>query len=171
MPKPTGPKPRPKALRLLRGEPASQINFAEPVAPTGNIEPPAWLTGAAADKWRELAPMLASMGVLADPDRDLLGRYCCVFERWLVAMEACRKGLDVLHHRDENGRVYSSQVSPYGTLMRRLGDQMTSIATEFGMSPSSRSRLTGSTAAAKPVDPLDAWLSKYETPSPKREVS
>lgn len=153
-----GRKPAPKALRILRGDRACRINAEEPEAPPANLEPPAWLgDGVARDKWAELVPLLVTMGVLTDADRDSLSRYCVCHEAWLKAVDACRRGLDILIHRDESGRIKNAQVGPHHTIMRRLGAELDRIACEFGMTPSSRTRLKGS-AGVERSDPLSQWL-------------
>jgi len=141
-----GPKPAPTALRLLRGDRPSRINHAEPIAPVGNTEPPSWLEGAALEKWRELVPLLQKMNLLTDADRDGVGRYCIAFERYVHALGICRKGLDVMHHKGPNGRIVSSQVSPFASLLRRYADAMDRAAAEFGLTPSARSRIVGTAA-------------------------
>jgi len=155
-----GRRPIPKNLRILRGVHLERVNDAEPEPPTTNLEPPAWIgNGEALAKWRELVPLLVSMRVFTDADRDAVARYCCLHERWVAALDVCRRGFEVMHHKDANGRVYNSQVSPYATIVSKMHAQLLRIAAEFGMTPSSRTTLKGSAAPEK-ADPLQAWLTQ-----------
>lgn len=155
-------RPVPKSLRILRGDHPERVNHDEPEPPTSNLAPPEWIgTGAALAKWNDLVPLLVQMRIFTDADRDAVGRYCCLHERWVVAMEACRRGLEVLHHKDENGRIYNSQLSPYATLVHKLHSQLLRVAAEFGLTPSSRTQIKGS-AALQEADPLSTWLRDWD---------
>jgi P27 family predicted phage terminase small subunit len=154
------PRPIPKKLRILRGRHLERVNHAEPEPPTTQLDPPGWIgTGEAHAKWQELVPLLMGIGVFTDADRDALARYCVLHERWLAAVDACRRGLEVMHHRDKEGRIYNSQISPYATLVHKLHGQLLRIAAEFGLTPASRTSIKGN-AAIEHADPLSAWLTR-----------
>ena len=144
-----GRKPTPTALKLLRNNPGRRpLNTAEPKPPAGRTGPPAYLTGAAATEWRRLAPELARLGLLTTIDRDALAAYCQTFARWRDAEAAVKKHGMVLKGRD-GGPV----LSPYVTIANRALAQLRGWQTEFGMTPSARSRVS-TVAAEKPADPF-----------------
>jgi phage terminase small subunit len=77
-----GTKPKPTTLKLLAGVHPYRVNGSEPIAPAGIPDPPGYLDGRALELWQELAPMLASMGVLTLADRHALALLCDSYSRW-----------------------------------------------------------------------------------------
>lgn len=158
MAKPGRPK-QPTQLRILRGNPSKEkIPTDEPQPAADRIAPPAFCTGAAADKFNELAPQLHAIGVLTNVDLDALGRYCVIHVEWVKHIGICQRGGDILIGRDDSGRVKYTQVGPSATLVRQHGQTLLRLAQEFGLTPSSRTAL--STTEAGTGDPLSTWLQK-----------
>lgn len=124
-----GRKPKPTALKILDGTRKDRINDDEPVVPVGSLEPPDWLLKTARDHWLELAPVLARAGLLTDADRHSLALLCESFGRF--------------RHDPTDNRARE--------LYRKL-------CVEFGLTPSSRSRLKST--AEKPKDALAEFLSR-----------
>lgn len=114
-----GRKPKPLALKILEGHRADQTNFNEPRLPAGSIVAPEHLHGHALDKWNELAPILSGAGMLTAGDRDALEQLCDDYA--IYRATACNKAKDRI---------------------RRL-------LTEFGLTPSSRSRIRSTLEPAK----------------------
>ena len=84
------------------------------------------------------------LGLLTRIDRAALALYCEAWGRWVEAEEALRKyGVMI---KAPSG--YPVQ-SPYLAIANRAMDQMAKLLVEFGMSPSSRSRVT---QAAPPTE-------------------
>jgi phage terminase small subunit len=123
-----GRKPKPTHLRAVQGNPGKRaLNRQEPKPPAGAVERPAWLkTKAAREAWDELAPMLEGMGVLTRADALSLGVLCQVYSDWLTYRTAA------------------------------LAARVQSLLSEFGLTPSSRSRLK--VDPAKPADPLARFI-------------
>jgi len=152
-----GRKPVPTALKLLRNNPGRRpLNPSEPKPPAARSSPPAYLTGAAAAEWRRLAPELARLGLLTTIDRDGLAAYCQTFARWREAEREIAKHGMVVKGRD-GGPVQS----PFVSIAQRSLAQLRNWLVEFGMTPSSRSRVA-TTTTAKPDDPFE----KYDNDSP-----
>jgi phage terminase small subunit len=107
-----GPKGRPTRLKLLANAQPCRVNGAEPVAPPGLPEPPAYLDGQALDLWHELALLLHGMGVLTLADRHSLGLLCDSYRRW-------REAPEIQNRREEFRKLLA----------------------EFGLTPSSRSAI------------------------------
>ena len=133
-----GRKPQPVALKLLRGNPGKR-----PLGPPDTnlqiapLEPPALLTGEAREKWLQTAPELLAAGLLATIDRDALLAYCHAWARWR----------DAEAHLTKHGLVIAAPSgypvqSPYLAISDRAVARMQALQTEFGMTPSSRSRVT-----------------------------
>ena len=123
-----GRKPKPTALKLLEGSRDDRINHAEPKYTPGSDVAPEWLGGLALEHWQELAPLLVGGRVLSAGDRTLLAMLCCEYQRW-------RGDPDDWKSKDRYIR----------------------LSVEFGLSPSSRSRIKA--APERPKDDLEAFLS------------
>jgi phage terminase small subunit len=85
-----GPPPTPSYLKLLRGNPGRRH---VPVEPAPAIEaqvpdPPAFVTGYAADEWGRVAPELHRVRLLRVTDITCFAAYCVAYGRWRTAEEA-----------------------------------------------------------------------------------
>lgn len=153
-----GPKPQPTALRLLRGNPGKRpINEAEPKFDLTNTRPPKGVTKEGRRKWRELVSRLQAKGLFTDADRDLLHNYVVAFERWMDAERVLTEEGTTVSHIDTNGNSVLRR-RPEVDISRIYQTQMYRIASEFGMTPSARSRIFGAAGDGAPVDPLSEFL-------------
>lgn len=161
-----GRKPVPTGLRKLRGNPGKRAfpkNEANYKADTTLLEPSGWLLkdAEAAAEWRRLAPDLLQAGVLKNTDRVMFEAYCRVYSQWRRlqnSLDNPKVGLVT-----KSGRNYRQQ-SAEATLANKLLEKMSSIAAEFGFTPSSRTRVTGGEEAVP-----DAYTSFIKT-RPARRV-
>ena len=141
---------------MARGNPGKKkINKNEPVPKANKIEPPEYVSGKALEKWNEIVPGLMESGVVTNADVETLGRYCAMYEQWLKYLDQCRKGLDVLVIRDDNGKVKYMQQSPAATMQMKLAASMLRIEQEFGLTPSARTGI--SATDAKPDNDFEKW--------------
>ncbi len=132
-----GRKPTPTELRIARGNPGKRpLNHEEPEVQPADLDPPAFLTGKAREKWQEMAPDLHTSGLLSRVDTDALAIYCTVYETWFEAM----KQVKVLGAVIQSPNGYPIQ-NPYVSIANQASATMRSLQAEFGMTPSSRSRV------------------------------
>lgn len=152
-----GRKAHPTAIRLLRGNPSkSPVNPAEPQPdPVTNLEPPDWIDGEAQAEWRRLAPMLARLGVLTESDTVALTAYCEAWATWKGATQQIRKWGMVLKAKDGQVPV----VSPYVKIAHHSLMHMRALLIEFGMTPSSRSRIHSPAATKR--GPVSKWANDF----------
>jgi P27 family predicted phage terminase small subunit len=143
-----GRKPNPTALKVLRGNPGRRpLNRNEPApARAVDLAPPAELTGPAADEWRRIAPKLQRLGLLTEIDDRALAAYCLTWARYLEAETEIREHGMVL-----KGRKGAPFLSPYVGIAARTMQQLKQWLTEFGMTPSSRTRVK-TDPGEKPAD-------------------
>jgi len=128
-------------LRLLKGNPGGPGRARPQIEPTIPPEipaPPAWLSEAARDEWRRVAPELHRLGLLTVFDVGPLAAYCTAAARWRCASEA-------LQAIPESERLLvRGKPQPLGKVVRDAADQMQRLGAPFGLSgPGSRARLTG----------------------------
>jgi P27 family predicted phage terminase small subunit len=143
-----GPAPTPTPILKLRGSKrvTKACEAREIRGPAGRPQCPEWLDPAERLHWRRLVTYLDSMGVLTRIDGNALARYCRFFSRWRKAEEFIDKHGEMFPIKDEAGKVKCFQAWPQATLATKLAQQLTRLEQEFGMTPSSRTRIM-STAA------------------------
>jgi P27 family predicted phage terminase small subunit len=132
-----GPKPKPTCLKILNGEPNKRrINFAEPKPSLKRPHCPSFLSKEAKKEWRRIAPQLERSGVLSKIDGAALAAYCTAWARWVDAERILQKS-GVLVKAPSGFPMQS----PLLAIANKAMHQMVKILTEFGMTPSSRSRI------------------------------
>lgn len=133
-----GPAPKPTALKVLEGNPGKrQLNTNEPrpqpVAPTM----PDGLPDDAAEFWEQHAPKLETLGILTEVDGPA---FVLMAIHYALAREAARTIQDQgLASVDENG---AERKHPLLQAVRDNSTAFRMFAQEFGLTPSSRSRLS-----------------------------
>lgn len=131
-----GRKPKPKHLKLLDGERKDRINQNEPQPKTINLSCPRHLGKEARKYWRKEAPKLQRLGLLTEIDSAAFELLCEVYGNWKEYKAMLKEtGIAI---RTPNGAL---QLSPAAIMVNRSYDQYKKICVEFGMTPSSRSRI------------------------------
>lgn len=140
------PPPTPTHLRLLRGNPGKRPirSEPEPQIPESIPEPPAFLTGHAADEWRRVAPELYRLRLLTLLDVGPFAAYCQSYARWRTAEEVLAdmatrdprtSGLLIKRSDGNEG------ANPMVRIAANAAAAMISYAGHFGMSPAARARI------------------------------
>jgi phage terminase small subunit len=108
-------RPKPTAQKRATGNPGRRpLPEKEPEPPDGEVKKPAWLKHRAAKIWKEYAPMLIEMRVLTIVDVPMFALWCSLYAEY-----------------QETPQIFTaSKIS-----------KMESIASRFGMDPSSRARM------------------------------
>jgi len=95
----------------------------------------------AKDEWRRVVPELDRVGVLTTVDMAALAGYCQAYARWQQSEQVIEK----------EGATYESETQTGGLMIRARPEvriaqvylaHMRSFCAEFGLTPSSRERLT-----------------------------
>lgn len=133
-----GRKPLPSKLKVLRGtDQPCRMNPHEPSLAAVVPDTPAFLGTIAREEWNRKAPLLARMGVLTEGDDAALAAYCQAYERFVEAEGKIRQsGLLI---KTSSGNVIQN---PLVGVANRAMELMHKFLTEFGMTPSSRSKVT-----------------------------
>lgn len=133
-----GRKPKPTKTKQLAGNPGKRkLNAAEARIPASLPSCPAHLSKEAKAEWKRMAQVLYQHGLLTEVDRAALAAYCQAYARWVKAERVVSaKGMISL-------TAHGTQtISPYVRIARQAMDDMRKLAVEFGLTPSSRSRVT-----------------------------
>ena len=147
-----GRKPLPSNVVRLRGNPGKRRrNEAEP-RPATKVPPcPACLGDEAGKEWKRLAKELAELGLLTGLDRGLLAAYCQAHALWVEAVSSIERYGTMV--KSPNGFPMQS---PYVAVVNKQVEIMVRIAAEFGMTPSSRTRIR--VGETPPEDPFEQFL-------------
>lgn len=141
-----GRKPAPTMLKLLRGNPGRRpLNTDEPVPPALDVEPTPWelKDQHARAEWKRIAPGLIACGQVTMADRTLLVAYCLKYGQWLrLEEEALRHPLIV------KGAAGNPISNPAVRLANQTLDLLIRAAAELGITPTARTRVARTPAAA-----------------------
>jgi P27 family predicted phage terminase small subunit len=146
-----GRRPKPTRLKLLTGNPGKRpMNENEPKPNPAIPECPPELGPAARREWDRLVHELAVLRLLTNLDRAALAAYCGAYGMWAEATEAIQKFGSMV--KSPTGFPIQS---PYVSIANRQAEIMMRIASEFGFTPASRSRISA---------PLEAPATLFDEP-------
>jgi len=149
-----GPKPKPTKLRVLQG------NAGKRALPKSEVQPraadplaaPTSLDALGLQKWRQLAPQLTELGLLTELDVDMLAMYCQTWSDW----RSVRTAIAVTAGKDDGQALVIA--SGLAKREKELRTALRQLASEFGLSPASRSRVPAPPKGNDPKDPMDEFL-------------
>ena len=150
-----GRKPKPTAMKILAGNPGKRpLPQNEPTPIKGIPKAPTHLDRTAKLEWNRITKQLDQMGVLSIADRSALAQYCVYWSRWIDAETHLKKeGLTVMSPNN-----YPQQ-SPWLQISNKSMEGMLKILVEFGLTPSSRSKVT-KIAEVKPESKLARYTAQ-----------
>ena len=136
-----GRKPKPTALKKLEGNPGKRkLNTKEPMPGKGMPDCPKWLLPEAKKEW--------------ESDMAAFAAYCQSYARWKEAQE----------HIDSEGSTFETdkgyqQQTPWVGIANTNQKLMMQVASEFGLTPSARSRIMAASGVGKDEeDEMEALL-------------
>lgn len=134
-----GRKPKPTKLKQLAGNPGHRaLNSSEPQPPVPERPPyaPRFLNDDGKKEWRRVVGILMDLGLYTELDRTALAMYCQVYGRWVrMERELADEALVLV---GTEGGLYQN---PKLHVANKAWEQQRKILAEFGLTPSSRSRL------------------------------
>lgn len=155
-----GRRPKPTRLKVLTGNPGKRpLNVDEPSPGVAIPDCPTELGPVARQEWNRLGRDLASLGLLTNLDRAALAAYCGAYALWAEATEAIQKYGTMV--KSPSG--YPIQ-SPYVSIANRQAEIMMRIASEFGFTPASRSRISTPSPPSEPD-----LFTGFESPETRKE--
>ena len=149
-----GRKPLPTALKLVRGNPGRRpLNENEPQVEPKIPEPPRELPARAKREWRRIGKQLLAAGLVTELDRMALAALVQSYARWIETQQLLSKSGLLVRNKDGLPRV-----NPLLRISREAQAEFTRMLSEFGMTPSSRSRVSVHQTDA--ADPFEKFLSR-----------
>lgn len=146
-------KPIPTNLKLLRGNPGKRpITKDEPRIAVEIPRPPLHMTKDEKKIFRKIAKQLAAARVITQLDSNALMLYCTAYVRWVQANKMIEQDGYLID--SPNGYAMPS---PWLSISNKSFEQMRQIMTEFGMTPSSRTKVTVLPEQKKQSDPWSGF--------------
>ena len=150
-----GRKPKPTAMKILEGNPGKRaLNLKEPRPDKKMPKCPEWLEDEAKAEWGRLATPMFNLGLLTELDMATFATYCQAYARWKEAEEFISQ-----HGSLIKTKTGFWQQIPQVSISRSNQAMMIKAAAEFGLTPSSRSRLiAGGANLEEEVDEMELIL-------------
>ena len=149
-----GRKPTPTAIKELEGNPGKRpLNGQEPQPRKKAPACPKWLEPEAKKEWRRLAKQMEAIGVLTEVDMAAFASYCQAYARWKEAEEFITQHGSIV--KTPSG--YWQQV-PQVSIAQTYNKIMTKLAAEFGLTPSSPSRIIAGEGEHDTADEMEDLL-------------
>ena len=145
-----GRKPKPSDLKQLEGNPGKRaFNAAEPHPPVPQSPPrtPRHLGVAAGKEWRRMCHVLLSIGLYTEIDHAMLEMYCQAYGDWIEAKRKIRTTGGRVKMSRLTGALYTN---PWVYEANGAWERLRKAAAEFGMTPSTRSRVRVATGEKEP---------------------
>ncbi len=149
-----GRKPKPTALRSLEGNPGHRkLNNKEPNMGKKLPPCPQWLHPDAKKEWQRLAGKLNKIGIFTEADMASFAGYCQAYARWKEAEL----------YLQEHGTTFTTpngyiQQVPQVSIAQTSLKIMNTFASNFGLNPSSRSRLVADSEGRNHEDEMENIL-------------
>jgi P27 family predicted phage terminase small subunit len=143
-----GRKATPTRLKVLAGNPGHKpLNKDEPQAAASRLKVPAFLKGdqVATKEFKRLGKLLVDAGIMTVLDEDALGVYAASYSRWVAESKLLKDEGTMLKSTKGN-----SYVNPRLWVVDAARDSMNKALSEFGMTPSARSKLKTAPQAGGP---------------------
>lgn len=165
-----GRKPKPTHLKLVTGNPGRRpLNADEPHPVSALPTVPEHLSDEAKVEWGRLAHELHELGLMSRLNRAALAGYCQAYADWVEAEGQLRRFGKVIKsptktvtRRAKDGSEVTEtsggypMQSPFLAIRNKALELMHKFAVEFGMTPSSMSRVT--TNVEKKDDPAKKYI-------------
>jgi P27 family predicted phage terminase small subunit len=124
-------------MKKLEGNPGKrEINHQEPQPEVVIPKCPAHLKGEARNEWNRITKELVKLKIVSNVDRAALVGYCQAWGDYIRACKEVETEGEVII--SDKGGMYQN---PWVSIKNSAVDRMVRISSEFGMTPSSRSRI------------------------------
>jgi P27 family predicted phage terminase small subunit len=127
---------KPTGLKEITSSQHKPAPKSKETKPSRILECPPELGPVARQEWDRIVGELTQLGVLSSFDRGPLAAYCTAYALWSDAMEMVQKHGAMI--KSPNGFPMQS---PYLSHLNKQAEIMMRIASEFGFTPASRSRI------------------------------
>lgn len=151
-----GRPPVPTQLKELKGTvQPSRVRRDEVRPPVLKDIPlaPESLSARGKEEWYTTCTELAGLKMLHKVDLALLGAYCNEIAIYWEAETLLRQNGRLIVLKNPDGSIKYAQPAPHVSIARNALKMALSIATQFGFTPSARTRIGAPGGDSKPADP------------------
>lgn len=149
-----GRKPTPTAIKELEGNPGKRpLNSNEPKPDTTAPKCPKWLEPEAKKEWKRLSIEMERIGILTKVDMAAFAAYCQAYARWQEAEKFITEHGTIV--RTPSGYW---QTVPQVSIAQTYMKIMEKLAEQFGLTPSSRSRIIAGSQEGPAEDEMEKIL-------------
>ena len=160
-----GPRRKPTNLKMLSNKKFhGQGRENEPQPDIEEPDCPEHLTGEAVKEWNEIVPILKKNGLITRMDKAMLAAYCQAYGTWVEISKTLQT--TQLIYKNAAGNI---TVNPLIWLRDKALGHMMKCATQFGLSPSSRSDV--STKVRDEANPYREWQRRKENAKKKKAAN
>ena len=139
-----GRKPKAREIQILEGrDKKNPSRFANDVPQTIEHEPqmPEHFDDQATAAWNTLREILTASKMWSATYQVTLVLYCETYSNYRRAVELVRISGQALRTQAEDGSIELKR-NPYSVELHRYKDELIKLSSEFGLTPSSRSRIS-----------------------------
>jgi P27 family predicted phage terminase small subunit len=126
-----------KAEKTKRGAAEKVMGEAPPIKTT----PPAWLDETAKKEWRRLIKECKAMGILSTLDMGALAICCDAYSKYMAATLKINDTTLVGTHTNKSG-AKNLVINPFVMVAQKYSDTYKKYATDLGLTPAARMRMT-----------------------------
>lgn len=151
-----GRPPVPTQLKELKGTAQpSRVRRDEVRPPVLKEIPlaPDYLSARGKEEWYTTCAELAGLKMLHKVDLSLLAAYCNEMAVYWESETLLRQNGRLIVFKNEDGSLKYAQPAPHVSIARNALKMALSIATQFGFTPSARTRIAAPVGESKPTDP------------------
>lgn len=163
-----GRKAKPTSVKKMAGNPGKRKlpkdePLPEKVTAAAVTEAPEWWPEEAKREWRRVTPQLTKLGLLTLIDFAALEGYCLSYARAIEAeIKLSAEGLTIESHSEKQTATVMSitttiKKNPAATVAHEAWARVRAFASEFGLTPASRPKLTGA-IVGKPDSPATSKI-------------
>ena len=151
-----GRKPKAREIQLAEGRHLKNPQrFKNEVPATSPDEPalPLHLKGQAAAAWESLEAVLRAAGLWSASYQVTIELYCETYANYRTALERVQQTGQALVTKNKDGTP-DIRRNPFRVELHRYKEELIKISAEFGLTPSSRSRIMLQEGSLDPDNPL-----------------
>lgn len=150
----------PTELKILKGTLEKSRVLKDEMKPSTikNLPyPPEWLGDIAKKEWYVITKELHKLGMLTDLDLSILALYCNEIQTYIECNEILKNKSRVQLFKNPDGSLKYASQSSFQKIANDCLSKALKIATEFGLTPASRTRI-GTGISVDNQDPFFEFL-------------
>ena len=151
-----GRKPKAREVQIVEGrDKKNPQRFRNEVPETSNEEPimPIYFDATAQEAWQTIKAVFTMSGMWSSSYQVPIELYCETYSNYRRSLELVRISGQALRIENDDGTVTIKR-NPYSVELHRYKEELIKLSIEFGLTPSSRSRI----ALQKDMDDKDDFL-------------